>query len=736
MNHGLKRRIGVADDPTAQRPSLRDCLEAVLQEAGPLIDGVFDGLSGASPRTQGIAVQGAQNAVAKLATAYLAGHRPALRESFVSHLRELMYGGVHGGGTQPLLSFEGLLSFEDKQLDESIEVARAQQEVAHVVDDSLPALDALMSTMLGWITVQSQLNPLRPEVFVRALRECVAQYVDDADARNALITPAAGRLGISLRKLYREVADWLRSHGIEPAGAAATSAVPETISRTANPGNSVARTLLTLDRLRKLLSGELDGAPGNPGRSGPPRDFLHTVPASLEALQDMKQVEAMMQRLERKARQPSATGVPAPPRRRALDGRQLGKELGEEVVHLMLENLIQDERVLPPVRRQLETLEPMLLKLSQADARFFNERQHPARQLLDRIIHRSLAFTSERDDGFPRFLKTVEDATGILRQHPDEGAAPFARILQKLEETWARQDKVQRQRREEAARALLHAEQRNLLAQRLSQEFRARLEGKQTPAFVTELICGAWAQAVAESQLSTDGTSDPHGYQALVDDLAWSVQPQAALRNRARLVELIPTLLVKLRHGLQLIDYPAERIGLFFDELISLHEAALEDARPKAAPAREPDRRAEADEALSREVAEASAFWVGEQEASESGYLDAEEVMPLDLSTQPGAPQEEKAPLPLAIGELPTGAWVELMLEGAWVRAQLSWASPHRTLFMFISRGGLAHSMSRRTMERLRRQGLIRVVSEGHAVDQAFDAVAQAALRNTLGGND
>jgi hypothetical protein len=707
MNHGLKRRIGVADDPTAQRPSLRDCLEAVLQEAGPLIDGVFDGLSGASPRTQGIAVQGAQNAVAKLAIAYLAGHRPALRESFVSHLRELMYGGVHGGGAQPLLSFEGLLSFEDKQLDESIEVARAQQEVAHVVDDSLPALDALMSTMLGWITVQSQ-----------------------------LITPAAGRLGISLRKLYREVADWLRSHGIEPAGAAATSVVPETISRTANPGNSVARTLLTLDRLRKLLSGELEGAPGNPGRSGPPRDFLHTVPASLEALQDMKQVEAMMQRLERKARQPSATGVPAPPRRRALDGRQLGKELGEEVVHLMLENLIQDERVLPLVRRQLETLEPMLLKLSQADARFFNERQHPARQLLDRIIHRSLAFTSERDDGFPRFLKTVEDATGILRQHPDEGAAPFAHILQKLEETWARQDKVQRQRREEAARALLHAEQRNLLAQRLSQEFRARLEGRQTPAFVTELICGAWAQAVAESQLSTDGTSDPHGYQALVDDLAWSVQPQAALRNRARLVELIPTLLVKLRHGLQLIDYPAERIGLFFDELISLHEAALEDARPKAAPAREPGRRSEADEALSREVAEASAFWVGEQEASESGYLDAEEVMPLDLSTQQGVPQEEKAPLPLAIGELPTGAWVELMLEGAWVRAQLSWASPHRTLFMFISRGGLAHSMSRRTMERLRRQGLIRVVSEGHAVDQAFDAVAQAALRNTLGGND
>jgi hypothetical protein len=77
--------------------------------------------------------------------------------------------------------------------------------------------------------------------------------------------------------------------------------------------------------------------------------------------------------------------------------------------------------------------------------------------------------------------------------------------------------------------------------------------------------------------------------------------------------------------------------------------------------------------------------------------------------------------------------WVELVVEGVWLRAQLTWASPHRTLFMFISRGGVAHSMSRRTMERLRMQSRIRVVSDGHVVDNALDAVVQAALQNELG---
>ena len=64
------------------------------------------------------------------------------------------------------------------------------------------------------------------------------------------------------------------------------------------------------------------------------------------------------------------------------------------------------------------------------------------------------------------------------------------------------------------------------------------------------------------------------------------------------------------------------------------------------------------------------------------------------------------------------------------MRAQLTWSSPHLTLFMFVSGRGLAHSMSRRTMDRRRAQGLIRVVSDGNVVGSALDAVAQTALRN------
>ena len=728
MKQAPKRALGFADDVTAARPGLQSCIEAALNLSDVLMDSVIDGLEITVSRAHG-ATAGSVPKPLNLAVEHLIAQRVQLRSTFAAQLRAAMYGGVKAEAqNQPLLRFDDLQFLAEGQLDQNIEAAWAQQEIVLAVEDVLPALDALVSTLLGWITVQPQLNPLRPEVFVRALRAALVEQIPDAEIRGSLMTPAAGHLGISMRKLYRELRDWLESQGIEPAGLPGTGAkAQEGTARGKNlaggVGSSVAKTILTLDRLRKLLSGELDGAP-----SGAP-DFLYTVPASLDALQDMKMVEAMVQRLAKRKQQGGAapTAPAAPP----VDSKQIGKQLGEEVIRLMLESLIEDDRMLVKVRQKLEALEPVLLCLAQIEPRFFSEKQHPARQFLDRITHRSLAFTAESDEGFYKFMRVVEQAVAALLGMQKISAASFAQVLKILEDAWARDDKAQTARGEEAARALLHAEQRNLLAKRLSQEFRERMsvgENKNIPAFVGAFLCGPWAQAVAESQLTyTDSAgADPN---ALVDELIWSVKPRVARLNRTRLVELVPNLLARLRQGLQVISYPPEMTARFFDNLIGLHEAALEGARTQREAA-SPDSVLPLPTPAGVEVIEAP--WVFDQEATEFGFLEESAVMPLDFSSEdqasdPTAP----APAPASGAEIETRTWVELMFEGQWLRAQLIWVSPHRTLFMFNSAGGKAHSMSRRTLNRLRTQGMMRVVSDGHLVDNALDAVAQVALRNS-----
>ncbi len=316
----LKFRIGVSDDPTAREPSLNDCLEAVLQQADLLITDVVNGLVVASAPTAARRSALLQAPGTQAAIQQLAASAKAVGATWRTQLTRIVY---EGGGKEQVhteaLRFEDLRLFEQSEIDQSIEVARAHQEVSHAVDDVLPPLDALVSTLLGWRTIQPGLNPLRPDAFVRALQACLATHVPDATVREVLIAPAAGLLGVNLNRLYRELADWLRSCGVEPA-VPLGGRLEQGAGALGKPvADSVAKTLLTLDRLRKLLAGDFDPQAGRP-------DFLYTVPASMAMLQEMKGVDALVQKLEQRPRPPAPTPAERdmlaeapfrPPKRRA-----------------------------------------------------------------------------------------------------------------------------------------------------------------------------------------------------------------------------------------------------------------------------------------------------------------------------------------------------------------------------------------------------------------------------------
>src|SRR3954469_4908225 len=250
MAKTMKLRLGVADDPTQLQPSLSDCLAAMLQQAESLMGDVLQGLEAGTAASSPRRVPAFQLPNVKGAILALQTSGKTVKASFVQELTRLVYeGGGKDQTTTEVLRFEDLQLFADEKLDQSIEIARAQQEVALAVDDTLPALDALISTMLGWRTIQPGLNPLRPDVFVRALQFTLQQRVTDAQIRETLITPAAGLLGVHLRKLYRELSEWLRSTGGEPAVPLGGRIDKNTGAAGKPVTDTVAKTLLTLDRL-------------------------------------------------------------------------------------------------------------------------------------------------------------------------------------------------------------------------------------------------------------------------------------------------------------------------------------------------------------------------------------------------------------------------------------------------------------------------------------------------------
>jgi hypothetical protein len=198
------------------------------------------------------------------------------------------------------------------------------------------------------------------------------------------------------------------------------------------------------------------------------------------------------------------------------------------------------------------------------------------------------------------------------------------------------------------------------------------------------------------------------------------------------------------------VGYPQDSTTRFFADLMKLHHEVIKaPSVASAAAGRTPTPLPLSREALSAQFDAASGRgpWLAPQEVQNSGFMDVDQTLPMDAghSTQPmqygdrPAPtfSTSEPPLPESVtgavrAMLKTGAWVEFMAQGKWLRARLTWASPQGLLFMFVGSDGQPHSMSLKTLERLYAGDALREVAQRDVVSGALNAVARTAMRNSV----
>ena len=241
-------------------------------------------------------------------------------------------------------------------------------------------------------------------------------------------------------------------------------------------------------------------------------------------------------------------------------------------------------------------------------------------------------------------------------------------------------------------------------------------------------------------------------------DLLWSADVAQTSLRRKRLIDIIPGMMDAVREGLLSIDYPLSLSKVFFDELMGLHEQALSAPPAKIESVRKNSK------ALGQTISTANSPnsqhpWLQLSEAQQSGFMDfadtkEEQLEPVNVPAPAPAKRVRSvaaAPAPAAVVDplsadmlesqpllaeqalgLQLGAWVDLVSGSQWVRAQLTWISPHDTLFMFTSLGGRSHSMTARMLQQGVAQGRFKLISQQGVLDGALDNVAQAAMRNSV----
>ena len=654
----------------------------------------------------------------RLAMSSLSHHQPAMTKSFTAALTKSMSKGRRQAEDEDssLSGFGGTTGFDeltlmgDQEVQQRVDNTRLHQTVAMASDAGLAAFYARLSTAQGFTEVKAENNPLRPEVFSGALLKAVQSVPVDSLVRSQWLTHGAALLGQQMQALYLALNDLLIDRGVAPAAYRVISTQnAKIVSRPEQASQPEA--VSGYDPLSSAF-GSLEEDPGE----------LPTItfPKQNGRLQD------------RPIAMPSAHAAAVPAVR--AEAQTISQSPAAKAVDLIIDKITGDPRLLARVRQVIANTKPVFHQLATHEPRFVKDASHPARRLLATAVSTSLAFPTEGAPGFAEFFQDLKDLAARLAGGSAANAQEFASVLSGFEATLRQRQAAAQLEQSLSPQAMLHSQERNTLAKQIAEEILTRADLTSDNAAVVAFLTGLWAQVLAEERMAVK--ADKTGmhkaiFSLTLGELLWSLDATQTAPHPKRLAKLIPSILERLRGGLLSIDSQPAESKAFFDEISAVHQHSLnagEDAsehtaaehsvgspmQPWQVKANLEKAFGAGDSAFGRQ-ASSGAFQTKGSRAKTGVAVRLEQrfqpTQPFVETQSNDIAQSDDAAVRVGGIELRLGAWVDMTVDEQWVRAQLTWISQYKTLFLFTSSGGRTHSVGEPLLQFLMLQGMVKVVS-------------------------
>jgi hypothetical protein len=290
------------------------------------------------------------------------------------------------------------------------------------------------------------------------------------------------------------------------------------------------------------------------------------------------------------------------------DGTPLD-QMTVELVSVVFDYIYADKTLAEPVKHQLLRLQVVAVKAALLDRSFFARRQHPMRQLIDRITQ--LAADPDADLGVEGTL--VKGLSKVIDQVIAEFSTDLSSFLVAIDQIDELHQHEIARRSEEIASQLKAAEREEAYSIALEEargEVAVRLD-HETPTFIREFLLRWWTPVIARSRVEAAAAAassvsaaapapDQPGVSAtpaapaaaegeepeaadrkalrVAEFLIWSVAPKHP-EEISRLAALLPKLIRALSEGSRAVEVPeAERTG-FMQELLEAHARVIEAAK-------------------------------------------------------------------------------------------------------------------------------------------------------------
>ena len=207
---------------SAPRDAFDACVRVAASEADGLMKSLIGSALGQLFRRAGSNRTETERNTRQDAVRLLDQHEEMLRRRFGELLlAEFSTGEVSVvNRAEPLavISLDNLELMDDHQVQERVEIARLQQSIQQTAETELEELNRLICGAQGLDRVSAERNPMRPEVYARALLAALTQTGESAQVRLVWIQSMGGALGAGLAVNYRSLSRMLRDAGVVSFG--------------------------------------------------------------------------------------------------------------------------------------------------------------------------------------------------------------------------------------------------------------------------------------------------------------------------------------------------------------------------------------------------------------------------------------------------------------------------------------------------------------------------------------
>lgn len=388
-----------------------------------------------------------------------------------------------------------------------------------------------------------------------------------------------------------------------------------------------------------------------------------------------------------------------------------------DIVAMVFDYLFEDAEVQAPIKALVSKLQIPILKVALVDKGFFTQKDHPVRLYLDRLAEVSIGCppnVSPEDELYKRIEQTVNT---IVSEYEND-LTLFTRELHALERFYSDFQQRALDREQESAALAEKSAQAEAVRYAIEVEVATHSTAPGVPMIAQALISEVLPPLLGRAN-EQSGVGGEHWQQVmtLVDDLIWSVQPKSTPEDRKKLVQLLPSLLKRLREGMREAGLESGKSDAFIRSLASLHAAAVKNEETAPPPPPKPDYQ---EDPLDIDLTAFEPEVKSQRVETDSG-LAIEEIRLVKQSRELKNQLDQFDEFDSMVKNLARGTWVEFKRsDDSFLRVKLSFVSPEYGVYVFTNpQLPNALSISREALLVQLKMGEARIIEEKSLFDRA-----------------